>query len=47
VEGTIFLAGRVGERNLVEKICSDCILESESLFRIEIAVKNLRAAYQE
>ena len=43
-DGILLLVGRVAEKNLVEKIGLDCILECESLFRINIAVKDFKAA---
>jgi hypothetical protein len=44
-DGILLLVGRVAEKNLVEKIGLDCILECESLIRINIAVKNFKAAH--
>ena len=47
VDSILLLVARVAENNWVEMISLDCILECESLFGINIAVKNLRAAHQE
>jgi hypothetical protein len=47
VDRILLLVGRVAEKNRVEMIGLDCILECESLLRISITVNYFRAAHQE